>query len=216
MEKIGRIYTEHPTIGVLKMVETLALDGIHANAKRIRRLMRKMNLMAIYPTKCLSTGGNPEYFHPYLLRNLEVTHPNQVWSTDISCIPMQGGFMYLYAVIDVYSRYIVGWRLSNTLSATNELELMEECINKWGAPEIVNSAQGILYTTQKWQDLLEGYGIRISMDGKGRCKGNIWIERFWRTIKQEYIYITPTDSVEELRYGVGKYITYYNAQRPHQ
>lgn len=216
MEKIDRIYTEHPTTGVLKMVDTLALDGIHVNAKRVRRLMRKMNLMAIYPTKCLSKGGKPEYFHPYLLRNLEVTRPNQVWSTDISYIPMQGGFMYLYAVIDVYSRYIVGWRLSNTLSANNALDLMEDCIRKWGAPEIVNSDQGSQYTTKAWQELLEGYGIQISMDGKGRCKDNIWIERFWRTIKQEYIYITPADSVEELRYGISQYITYYNAKRPHQ
>lgn len=216
MAKIDHIYTEHPTIGVLKMVDALELNGIHVNEKRVRRLMRKMNLMAIYPKKCLSIGGKPKYIHPYLLRNLEITRPNQVWSTDISYIPMQGGFMYLYAVIDVYSRYIVGWCLSNTLSARNALDLLDDCIKKYQAPEIVNSDQGCQYTTQAWQDLLEGHGIKISMDGRGRCKDNIWIERFWRTIKQEHIYIHPADNVEELRSGIKDYVTYYNVQRPHQ
>ncbi len=129
---------------------------------------------------------------------------------------MKEGFMYLYAIIDVYSRFIVGWRLSNTLSANNCYELVEDCIKRYGAPEIINSDQGSQYTTKQWEDLLTGHGIQIRMDGKGRCKDNIWIERFWRTIKQEYIYLNPADSVNELRDGIEKFIDYYNYNRPHQ
>lgn len=216
MKRIDELYLEHPTAGVLTMVSLLELKGIHVGVKRVRRLMRVMSLMAIYPQKCLSKGGDAKYFHPYLLRHLDIVRPNQVWSTDISYIPMKGGFMYLYAVIDVYSRFIVGWRLSNTLSASNCYELIEDCIKVYGAPEIVNSDQGSQYTTRKWKQLLEGYGIKVSMDGKGRCKDNIWIERFWRTIKQEYIYLNPAETVSELREGIGEFIKYYNYRRPHQ
>lgn len=200
MKAIDKNYISHPTDGVQTIVSKLRMDhDITANPKRIRRLMRKMNLMPIYPRRCLSKGGAPKYFHPYLLHNLVIDHPNQVWSTDISYTPMEHGFMYLYAIIDVYSRFVVGWRLSNTLSAINCYEIMEEGIAGYGAPEIVNSDQGVQYTTQRWEDLLKGHDIKISMDGCGRCKDNIWIERFWRTIKQEYIYLNPTSSVEVLR-----------------
>ena len=216
MEEIDKYYLEHPTAGVLTMVNMLFLLGFVVNPKRVRRLMRKMNIHAIYPQKCLSKGGKPKYIHPYLLRSLDITRPNQVWSTDISYIPMKGGFMYLYAVIDVYSRFIVGWTLSNTLSASNCKELMEDCIRVWGAPEIVNTDQGSQYTTKAWEDLLTKYDIRISMDGRGRCKDNIWIERFWRTIKQEYIYLNPAETVDELRKGIGEFIKFYNYKRPHQ
>ena len=216
METIDKLYYDHPTAGVVTMVGLLASLGIIVGPKRVRRLMRKMDIMAIYPQKCLSKGGKPQYFHPYLLRHMDIDHPNQVWSTDISYIPMKNGFMYLYAVIDVYSRFIVGWRLSNTLSANNCYELIEDCVRMWGAPEIVNSDQGSQYTTKKWEELLTGYGIKISMDGRGRCKDNIWIERFWRTVKQEYVYINPADTVDELRGGIDKFIKYYNYKRPHQ
>jgi putative transposase len=124
--------------------------------------------------------------------------------------------MYLYAIIDVYSRFIVGWKLSNTLSASNCKELMEDCIKVWGVPEIVNSDQGSQYTTKDWEDLLGKYTIKISMDGKGRCKDNIWIEWFWRTIKQEYIYLNPAETVEELRKGINEFVKFYNYKRPHQ
>lgn len=141
---------------------------------------------------------------------------NQVWSTDISHIRMVGGFMYLYAIIDVYSRYIVGWKLSNTLSADNVHEMVKESIRKFGALEIINTDQGSQYTTKAWEDLLKENGILISMDGRGRCKDNIWIERFRRTVKQEYVYINPTVSVVELRQGISDYIESYNYERPHQ
>ncbi len=124
--------------------------------------------------------------------------------------------MYLYAVIDVYSRFVVGWKLSNTLSANNCTDLVKECVERYGCPEIINSDQGVQYTSKKWVELLEEKGIKISMDGKGRCKDNIWIERFWRSIKQEYIYLNPADTVAELRQGIGKWIQFYNYERPHQ
>ena len=178
--------------------------------------MSIMGLEAIYPKKCLSKVGRPKYIHPYLLKGLAITRRNQVWSTDISYIPLENGFMYLYAIIDVYSRYVLGWRLSNTLSASNCYELLQECVDIYGAPEIVNTDQGRQYTTAEWENLLKRNNIQISMDGRGRCKDNIWIERFWRSIKQEYIYLFPTNDVKELRKGIDRWIRYYNYQRPHQ
>lgn len=216
MGVMDRFFLDHPTTGHRMMTNYLKALGYVVNPKRVRRLMKVMGLDAIYPKKCLSFGGKPRYVHPYLLRNLEITHPNQVWSTDISYIQMPNGFMYLYAVIDVYSRYILGWRLSNTLTIDNCLELMKECFRKHGIPEIVNTDQGSQYTSPKWEALLNEYNVKISMDGRGRCKDNIWIERFWRTIKQEYVYINPTDDAAELRNGIDSFITYYNYTRPHQ
>ena len=128
---------------------------------------------------------------------------------------MGRGFMYLYAIIDVYSRFIVGWRLSNDLSASNCIALLEECISKQGAPEIINTDQGCQYTSEGWIKCLQEHHICISMDGRGRCKDNIWIERFWRTIQQEYIYLNPVDDGYELHEGIAKFIEYYNYRRPH-
>jgi len=216
MKIMDRHYIEHPTTGKRGFTDYLNINGYHVNIKRIRRLMDVMGLEAIYPKRCLSRGGRSKYIHPYLLRNLAITHRNQVWSTDISYIPMENGFMYLYAIIDVYSRYVLGWRLSNTLSATNCYELLQDCVDTYGAPEIVNTDQGRQYTTADWENLLKGNHILISMDGRGRCKDNIWIERFWRSIKQEYIYLFPTNDVKELREGIDKWIRFYNYQRPHQ
>ena len=216
MNKMDTIYTEHPTSGVRTMQSQMAMQGYTVNVKRIRRLMRKMGIEAIYPQKKLSKLGQAKYIHPYLLRDLDITHRNQVWSTDISYIPMRRGFMYLYAIMDVYSRYIVGWRLSNTLERNNCTELLDECVSKYGTPKIINTDQGSQYTSPDWINAVKKYGIQISMDGRGRCKDNIWIERFWRSAKQEYVYRYPTADVSELRKGIGDYIRYYNEQRPHQ
>lgn len=216
MNIMDKYYVAHPTAGVKTMVSVLRNSGITANHKRVRRLMRVMNIVAVYPKKCLSKGVNPKHIYPYMLRGMSITRRNQVWSTDISYIPMENGFMYLYAIIDVYSRYVVGWRLSNSLSASNCYELAEECILRHGAPEYINSDQGSQYTTDRWITLWESYGVKVSMDGKGRCKDNTWIERFWRTVKQEYVYLNPTDNAIELRDGLGEYIEFYNTERPHQ
>lgn len=218
MNTMDRIYLEHPTAGVRTMTAMLELEHhLHVNKKRVSRLMHVIGLEPIYPQKSLSKStGRVLYKAPYLLRGLPITRVNQVWSTDISYIPMKHGFMYMYAIIDVYSRRILGSSLENTLAAENATRLLEECVKEYGAPEIINTDQGSQYTGQAWKDSLEKHGIRMSMDGRGRCKDNIWIERFWRTIKQEYIYLHPFDEVCDLRKGIEEYIEYYNHRRPHQ
>lgn len=184
--------------------------------RRVRKLMRQMNIHVSYPAPRLSTLGLASYVHPYLLRGLAINRPNQVWSTDISYIPMEKGFLYLYAIIDVYSRYIVSWGLYSTLDSSNAIEVLERAIRQYGAPEILNSDQGSQYTCKEWIDALNKHNITISMDGKGRCKDNIWIERFWRTIKNEYVYFHPFENGLKMREGIRWYITYYNNRRPHQ
>ena len=184
--------------------------------RKVRRLMHLMNIHASYPVPRLSVLGSATYVHPYLLRKLNIERPNQVWSTDISYIPMGKGFLYLYAIIDVYSRYVVSWGLYSTLESANAIDVLERGIRQHGIPEILNSDQGSQYTCKEWVDTLHKYGITISMDGKGRCKDNIWIERFWRTIKNEYIYFHPFDDGAEMREGIRWYIDYYNNSRHHQ
>jgi len=216
MKAIDKEHVEHPNKGVIGMRDSLLLLGFLVGPKRVRRLMRKMAINAIYPKPTLSKLGSTVYKKPYLLKGLSITRRNQVWSTDITYIPMRRGFMYLYAIIDVYSRYIVAWGLYNTLEADNAIEVLNRAIDTYGAPEIINSDQGSQYTCEKWIEECDKHGISVSMDGRARCLDNIWIERFWRTIKQEYIYLNPLDDGEELREGIRKYIEYYNNRRPHQ
>jgi len=217
MKAIDKEHLEHPTKGVVSMRDFLLLMGFIVGVRHVRRLMHKMAIHAIYPQACLSKNANAKYKQPYLLRKLKIDHPNQVWSTDITYIPMRKGFMYLYAIIDVYSRCIMAWGLYNTLESENAIEVLEKAIEMNGAPEIINSDQGSQYTSEKWMESCSKYkSMRISMDGRARCLDNIWIERFWRTIKQEYIYLNPVDGVIELKEGIGKYIEYYNKKRPHQ
>lgn len=184
--------------------------------KRVRRLLRKMRIMAIYPRRNLSKRGATKYVLPYKLRGLEITHSNHVWCIDITYVPMEHGFMYLTAIIDVYSRYIVGWDISNTLDAENSLNVLRRAIAEHGKPEIINSDQGSQFTCAGWTEYLEKQGITISMDGRGRCLDNIYIERFWRTIKQEYIYLNPAEDGRMLRQGIKVFIAYYNNKRTHQ
>lgn len=216
MKEIDKEHTEHPTKDVEGMVDHLFLLGFLVGPKRVRRLMRKMSINAIYPKKNLSKQGKPQYRMPYLLRRLDITRPNQVWSIDITYIPMLHGFMYLTAIIDVYSRSIMAWGQHNTLDKENSIEVLRLAVETHGAPEIINSDQGSQYTSSLWLSSCEGFGIKVSMDGRGRCKDNIWIERFWRTIKTEYIYINPEDDVPRLRQGIRDYIEYYNNRRSHQ
>lgn len=163
------------------MLVLLVVLGFTVGPKRVRRLLRKMGLMAIYPQRNLSKLGIARYNHSYKLRNLEITHSNQVWCIDITYIPMRRGFLYLTAIIDVYSRYLVGWGLANSLDAKNSLSLLRKAIAQFGKPEIVNSDQGSLFTYEIWINYLQSQDITISMDGRGRCLDNIWIERFWIT-----------------------------------
>jgi len=215
MQIIDKHLMEHPAEGVLSIVNLLSEQGFKVNAKRIRRLFRLMGHETIYRRKNLTKLGQRQYIRPYLLRRLKIERPNQVWCTDISYIPMQKGFMYLTAVMDVYSRKIVSWGLSNSMDAQWCLDVLQEAIGRHGKPEIINSDQGSQYSSALWTTYLDEAGIKISMDGKGRATDNTWIERFWKTIKYNYIYLNPAHDGLELLDGVNKYIRYYHG-RIHQ
>lgn len=218
MKQIDKQYMDTPFYGVPRMTNHLRGLGYEVNPKRIRRLYRKMDLYAIGPRPNTSKPhkGEGHAIYPYRLRGLEVTHSNHVWCIDITYIPMAKGFLYLTAIIDVYSRYIVGWDIHNTLDAENSLNVLRKAILVHGKPEIVNSDQGSQFTCPGWIAYLESQEITISMDGKGRALDNVWIERFWRTLKQEYVYICPAGNGNILRKGLIKFITYYNNRRQHQ
>ena len=209
-------YLDHPTTGVLGMVEFLRLMGILVGPKRVRRLLRKMGITAIYPRRNLSKQGFAKYIHSYKLRGLEISSSNHVWEIDLTYIPLLRGHMYLTAIIDVYSRYIVGWGLYNTLDAENTLNVLHEAIAAHGKPEIINSDQGSQFTCEAWCKYLDDNHIIISMDGKGRCLDNIYIERFWRTLKRRYIYLNPMDNGKDLYKGLKRYINDYNRKKPHR
>jgi putative transposase len=216
MRLMDEHYLKHPTEGVLRIRDFLLALGIVANHKRVRRLLRLMGLMAIYPKKNLSRLGQAKYIRPYLLKDLTIVRPNQVWAIDISYIPMPKGFLYLTAIIDVYSRYVVGWGISNTLDASCSLNVTKEAIERYRKPEIINSDQGSQFTCNDWIEYLEKEEIKISMDGKGRAIDNIFIERLWRSVKYDYVYIkVPADGLE-LYQGLKEYFDYYNNELCHQ
>ena len=207
--------TDHPTEGVLSLVLLFMARNYPVGPKRIRRLLKIMGRQTIYRRKNLTKQGMKEFIKPYLLNGLDITRPNQVWSTDITYIPMRKGFMYLTAIMDVYSRKIVGWGISNSLGAQWCKNVLEEAIIHYGKPEILNSDQGTQYTSALWTQFLEKMGIQISTDSKGRATDNIWIERFWKSIKYDFIYLNPADDGFEIYEGVQNHIAYYN-NKTHQ
>lgn len=217
MTEMDKEHLEYPAKGVVGMTDHLQEIGYKVGYRRVRRLMRLMGIQAVYRKRSLSVLGQAVYVKPYLLRGLVVDHPNQVWSTDITYIPMRRGFMYLIAIIDVYSRFIVGWGLYNTLDTAGCIEVVENAIARYGEPEILNSDQGCQYTSKEWEEACARHPeMRVSVDGRGRCKDNIWIERFWKTIKYEYINLHPEDNGTDLFFGVRRFIEDYNNHRRHQ
>jgi putative transposase len=216
MRLMDEHYLDHPTHGVLQIQDFLFLYGFVVNHKRVRRLLRKMGMMAIYPKRNLSRLGNAKYIKPYLLKGMKITRPNQVWAIDITYIPMARGFMYLTAIIDIYSRYVVGWNVFNSLDAENSLVVLKHAIDQHGKPEIINSDQGSQFTCALWTEYLESENILISMDGKGRAIDNIFIERLWRTVKQDYVYLHPATNGLELYSGLKNFFIYYNTKKAHQ
>ena len=197
------------------MTNWLGREGLAGNRKRVQRLMQKMGLEAIYPRPRLSMARPEHQVYPYLLRAMEMRRPDQVWSTDITYVPMRHGFRYLVAVMDWYSRYILSWQLSNTMDLTFCLEALDEALRK-GRPEIFNTDQGAQFTCQAFTGRLEEAGVAISMDGRGRFLDNIFVERLWRTVKYEDIYIQGYATVPELEAGLADYFCFYNHERPHQ
>ena len=216
MRVLDKRHLDHPTHGVLQIQDFLLTLGLLANVKRIRRLLRLMGIVAHYPKRNLSKLGQARYVRPYLLRNLEITHTNQVWAIDITYIPMAHGFMYLTAIIDLHSRFVVGWDLHNTLEAENCLGVLKKAITCYGKPDIINSDQGSQFTCALWTEYLESKQIQISMDGKGRATDNIFIERLWRTVKQDYVYLHPAADGGELYEGLTKFLNFYNHEKTHQ
>jgi putative transposase len=216
MRQLDEEYTRHPFYGSRKLTRWLQNHhGEEVNRKRVQRLMRVMGLVALYPKPRLSQGGKGHKIFPYLLRNVTVTRPDQVWSTDITYVPLTAGFMYLAAVIDWYSRYVIAWRLSNTLDGWFCLEMLEEALSK-GRPEIFNTDQGVQFTAEAFTSRLESAGVQVSMDGRGRCLDNVFVERLWRTVKYEDIYLYRYASVPELQRGLERYFPFYNEERLHQ
>jgi putative transposase len=215
MALIDREYTDHPFRGSRGLTAWLRREGHAINRKRVQRLMRVMGLEAVYPKPSLSVGGAGHTVYPYLLRNVEIERVNQVWSTDITYIPMPNGFMYLTAVIDWYSRYVLSWRLSNTLDVAFCLEALEEALRR-GHPEVFNTDQGVQFTSASFAGRLESAGVKVSMDGKGRCLDNVFVERLWRTVKYEYVYLWRPEAVPALATGLRTYFSYYNDERTHQ
>lgn len=216
MRLMDEEFLEHPTHGVLQMQDFLTALSFVMNTKRVRRLLRKMGIMAIYPRRNLSKLGHAKYIRPYLIRGLKIERSNQLWEIDITYIPMEKGFMYLTAIIDVFSRYVVAWDVFNSLDAENSLSVLKTAISHYGRPEIINSDQGSQFTCALWTEYVEKKGIRISMDGRGRALDNIFIERLWRTTKRDYVYICPANNGTELYKGLETFFDYYNNKKTHQ
>jgi putative transposase len=215
MKLIDRQYLSTPFYGARKIAAYLKSQGHGVNRKRVRRLMRLMGLKAIYRRPKTSTPGPGHKIYPYLLGGMKITRPNQVWAADITYIPMARGFLYLVAIIDWYSRYVLSWRLSNTLDAGFCVEALEEALKK-GKPEIFNTDQGSQFTGDAFTGILKQHGVRISMDGKGSYNDNLFIERLWRSVKYEEVYLKAYQDGREARIGLGNYFRFYNTERPHQ
>ena len=209
-------YTAHPFYGTRKMVVILCNQGHKVNRKRIQRLMRILGLAAMVPGPHTSKPHPEHKIYPYLLRGLNVTRPNQVWSTDITYIRLAHGFAYLVAVIDWYSRKVLAWRLSNTIDSGFCVDCLEQSIRAFGTPQIFNTDQGSQFTSDDFTGVLKSHGISISMDGRGRCLDNIFVERLWRSVKYENTYMKDYATMSELQQGLTEYFLFYNTERPHQ
>lgn len=217
MEAIDRKFLDCPFYGVERMTTYLRKDlGYVINEKRVRRLYKIMNIKTIYPKKNLSKSNKADYKFPYLLRNLEIDHANQVWQADITYIPMFRGFMYMFAIIDVYSRKIMGWNISNTMSAEWRTDVTLDTISRHGKPAIFNTDQGSQFTSEVFVTALQKEHIQLSMDGKGRALDNIFIERFWGSFKREKIYLNPPNGGVDLYQKTKEYVFFYNTQRRHK
>ena len=215
-DEIDRIYTIHPYYGSRRIREEMKRLGYVIGRGRIRRYMHLMGYRAIYPKKNLSRPNKEHKIYPYLLRGVKVDHVNQVWSTDITFIPMSHGFAYLVVIMDWYSRSVLSWRLSTTLDADFCVEAINEALAIYGEPEIFNSDQGCQFTSRDFTEKLLAKSIRISMDGRGRAFDNIFVERLWRTVKYEEVYIKSYENVKECRESLKTYFEFYNQERVHQ
>lgn len=215
MRLMDEHHLKHPVSGRRQMTAWLRLQGEMVNPKRVRRLMRVMGLQAIYPKPKTTHRNRRHKVYPYLLSDLAITHSDQVWSTDITYVPMRRGFMYLVAVMDWYSRHVLSWEVSNSLETSFCIEALEQALCR-GCPEIFNTDQGAQFTSQSFTSVLESRGVRISMDGRRRALDNVFIERLWRTVKYEELYLKEHETVADLINSLASYFGYYSEERPHQ
>jgi putative transposase len=215
MRKLDELHLEYPFAGSRMLRDLLAQYGLIAGRRHVRTLMRRMGIDALYRRPNTSRPAPGHKVYPYLLRGLAITRPNQVWAMDITYIPMARGFVYLAAVVDWFSRRVLSWRLSVTMDVSFCLEALEEALLKNGKPEIFNTDQGSQFTSEAFTSRLKEAGIRISMDGRGRWCDNVFVERVWRSIKYEEVYLHAYRSVSEARASLGRYIDFYNGRRPH-
>ena len=215
MRRIDELHLEHPFAGSRMMRDMLRREGCSCGRRHVATLMRRMGIEALYrkPSTSRRAPGHP--VHPYLLRGLAVTRPNQVWAMDITYLPMARGFLFLAAVVDWYSRRVLAWRVSNTMDVSFCAEAVEEAFERYGTPEIFNTDQGSQFTGEAFTGLLLDQGICISMDGRGSWKDNVFVERLWRSVKYEEVYLKAYDSVSEARIALGHYFRFYNGRRPH-
>lgn len=215
MMLIDKIFLKHPYCGARRIRELLKRTGKHVTRKRIRRLMKLMGLETLY-RKPRTSKANPEHkIYPYLLKGLDIDHPNHVWASDLTYIPMARGFIYLVAVMDWHSRYIISWRLSNTMEADFCVEALKDGLSR-ATPEIFNTDQGSQFTSEDFVGAIKGAGAQVSMDGRGRYLDNIFVERLWRSLKYEEVYLNPYENIKQARESISRWIDFYNNGRPHQ
>lgn len=215
-KRIDEVYTRHPFFGSRQIRNTLRDEGIQVGRRRIRRLMRVMGLEALAPKPNTSKPAKGHTVYPYLMRNVVIDQPNAAWCADITYIRVRGGFVYMVAIMDWHSRKILAWRLSNTMDSTFCIEALREAIGRYGPPAVFNTDQGAQFTSGDWIGVLKAHKIRISMDGKGRATDNAFIERFWRSLKYEEVYLHDYTSVALARKRIADYVAFYNQLRPHQ
>ena len=216
MRRIDELHLKYPFYGSRNIAHTLSSEGVPVNRKCVQRLMRVMDLESLAPKPNTSLPAPEHTKYPYLLRKLSISRVNQVWATDITYIPLSRGFAYLVAIMDWYSRLVLAWRLSNTLDTGFCIEALQEALWRFPQPEIFNTDQGAQFTAEAFTRVLLEREIKVSMDGKGRCIDNIFVERLWRSLKYEEVYLHAYDSPLQARGGIGAYLNFYNLKRPHQ
>jgi len=216
MRRIDELHLEHPFYGARRLTKQLERDGFDVGRVHVTTLMRRMGIEALYRRPRTSIPARDAKIYPYLLEGLAIERPNQVWTSDLTYLPMAHGFLYLVAILDVVSRKVLSFRVSNTMTPDFCVEALSEAIARYGAPEIVNTDQGSQFTSKAWTEVLDAAGVRISMDGKGRWIDNVFIERLWRSVKYEDIYLRAYENGRDLKAGLTRYFDFYNRRRIHQ
>jgi putative transposase len=216
MRRLDELHLLYPFFGARKLTAMLNREGRAVGRKRVRALMQRMGIFALYRRPRTTVPGEGQRVFPYLLAGLPIERPNQVWQADITYLPMRRGFLYLMAIVDVFCRRVMAWRLSNTLTADFCVAALEDALGRYGAPEIFNTDQGSQFTSQVFIEVLQQAKVRISMDGRGRWLDNVFIERLWRAVKYEEVYLHAWDSPTEAKAALGRYFTFYNGLRPHE